>query len=84
MKRLFQLSMAFFGVVVVFIFALVLLIEALNERSAVAWIGRGAGSISDPNWVVVILDVPIFIIAGAGIITLGVMLAKHIMGLIKK
>ena len=74
MKRLFLLSMAFLGVVVAFSMALGSLIEQLTPSAYY----------EHTHWGIAILDIFVVIIAGAGIITLGVMLAKHIIGLIKK
>ena len=73
MLRLFLLSMAFFGAVVLFIVALVSLTVVVDN---IGYLDRYLFEI--------ILGIPSFIIGCAGIITLGIMLVKRIIGLIKK
>ena len=72
MGRLFLLSIGVVGSGAVFGIALGALIKEVT-------------SIANPDWIEAsILHIPFITIAGAGTITLGVMLAKHIIGLIKK
>ena len=72
MKRLFLLSMAFFGSVMLLMISIFLLTEVVVYNYLGDYLFE------------IILSIASFIIGCAGIVTSGAMLLKHIIGLIKK
>ena len=79
MKRLFWLSMAFLGAVVLFIVGLASFMAAdIFGSWSSYWV-----EVIYTYWSELILGIPFLIIGGACSITLGVMLVKHIRDIFK-
>ncbi len=72
MRRLFLLSMAFFGSVMLFIIFIFLSTEVVYYNYLDRYLFE------------IILGIASFIIGCAGIITFGIMLIKHLIGIFKK